>query len=50
LWPTTSHYIEAKEPHLDTELTPRVQSIFGALAGAQVSERDYRRHLEEKHQ
>lgn len=41
--------IETKEAHLDTELTPRVQSLLGSLAGAEVSERDYRRHLEEKH-
>jgi len=31
------------------EITPRVRSLFGALAGAKVSEDDYRRHLEAKH-
>ncbi len=30
-------------------LSPRVRSLFGALAGARVSEKDYRRHLEAKH-
>jgi hypothetical protein len=32
------------------ELTPRVRSLFGALAGKDVSEEDYKRHLEAKHQ
>lgn len=31
------------------EMTPRVRSLFGALAGAKVSEGDYKRHLEAKH-
>ncbi len=31
------------------ELTPRVRSLFGALAGTDVSEEDYKRHLEAKH-
>ena len=30
-------------------LTPLVRSLKGVLRGAGVSERDYRRHLEEKH-
>jgi hypothetical protein len=33
----------------DRELTPRVKSLLGALAGSGVSEADYRRHLEQKH-
>ena len=33
-----------------TDLTPRVRSLRGALAGSGLDERDYRRHLEEKHQ
>ncbi|MDQ7793845.1 MAG: DUF6364 family protein [bacterium] len=31
------------------EITPRVRSLYGALAGAEMSEDDYRRHLEAKH-
>jgi hypothetical protein len=31
------------------EITPRVRSLFGALAGAKVSESDYKLHLEAKH-
>jgi len=31
------------------ELTPAVRSLLGALADNPVSERDYYRHLEEKH-
>jgi hypothetical protein len=30
-------------------LTPIVQSLLGVLKGAEVSEEDYRRHLEEKY-
>ena len=41
--------IEAGEGGADTGLPPRVRSLFGALAGSSVSERDYRRHLEAKH-
>jgi hypothetical protein len=29
------------------ELTPRVRSLFGSLAGSGVEEGDYRRHLED---
>ena len=32
------------------ELTPRVRSLVGALAGAIASEQDYRDHLRHKHQ
>ncbi len=31
------------------ELTPRVRSLLGALAGTRLSEDDYKRHLEGKH-
>ena len=31
------------------EITPRVRSLRGVLAGSGVDERDYRRHLEEKY-
>ncbi len=32
------------------EITPRVRSLYGVLADSKVSEEDYRRHLEAKHQ
>ncbi|MBW6469099.1 MAG: antitoxin [Coriobacteriia bacterium] len=31
------------------EITPRVRSLRGALAGSGLEECDYRRHLEDKH-
>jgi hypothetical protein len=33
----------------DTEITPRVRSLLGSLAGSDVDERDFHEHLEEKH-
>lgn len=33
----------------DIEITARVRSLRGVLAGLDLDERDYRRHLEEKH-
>ncbi len=33
----------------DVEITPRVRSLRGVLAGSDLDESDYRRHLEEKH-
>lgn len=33
----------------ETELTPRVRRMYGALVGADVSEADYRVYLEAKH-
>ncbi len=33
----------------DVEITPRVRSLRGVLAGSGLDERDYRRHLEDKH-
>ncbi|HET6497846.1 MAG TPA: DUF6364 family protein [Coriobacteriia bacterium] len=32
-----------------TEITPRVRSLRGALAGSGLDEHDYWRHLEDKH-
>jgi len=34
----------------DKDLTPRVRSLLGVLAGGQLTEEDYRRHIEAKHQ
>jgi hypothetical protein len=31
------------------DLTPRVRSLLGVLAGSHVSETDYKRHIEAKH-
>lgn len=33
----------------DIEITSRVRSLRGVLAGSNLEERDYRRHLEEQH-
>ncbi|MHB0980480.1 MAG: DUF6364 family protein [Thermoleophilia bacterium] len=33
----------------DVDITPRVRSLRGVLAGSGVDENDYRRHLEEKY-
>lgn len=41
--------IGAEDRQVATDLTPRVRSLVGALVGAKVDERDYRRHLEKKH-
>jgi hypothetical protein len=40
--------IEADDEVTGAELTPRVRSLLGVLAGASVDERDYLRHIEEK--
>lgn len=32
-----------------TALSPRVQALYGALAGTPLDEADHRRHLEDKH-
>ncbi|RJQ53624.1 MAG: antitoxin [Actinobacteria bacterium] len=32
-----------------TDVTPRVRSLRGVLAGSRLDEADYRRHLEEKY-
>ncbi len=39
--------IDAKDA--DIEITPRVRSLRGVLAGSNLDESDYRRHLEEKY-
>jgi hypothetical protein len=39
--------IDAPAAHAD--VTPRVRSLVGALAGSPLDEDEYRRHLEEKH-
>jgi hypothetical protein len=36
-------------PESEIELTPVVQSLKGALRGADVDAEDYRRHLEDKY-
>jgi len=41
--------IESGEDAPDTELTPRVKSLLGALRRSSVGEQDYKRHLEDKH-
>jgi hypothetical protein len=41
--------LEAKPEIGEVELTPRVRSLLGALAGAPLWERDHRRHLANKH-
>jgi antitoxin component of RelBE/YafQ-DinJ toxin-antitoxin module len=41
--------IAADQEVPDTELTPRVRSLLGALAGSSVTEEDQRRHLEDKY-
>lgn len=41
--------IGAHERAADTELTPRVRGLLGALSGAPADERDCLRHLEDKH-
>lgn len=41
--------IEAGAASKETEPTPRVRSLLGALAGGTISEQDWRRHVEAKH-
>jgi hypothetical protein len=41
--------IGARESADMPDLTPRVRALLGSLAGVDVSEADYRRHLEYKH-
>ncbi len=41
--------MDAGAPTTGGELTPRVRSLLGALAGSAVSEDDYHQHLEEKY-
>jgi len=47
-----AHYfalIDSNEEAPETELTPRVRSLLGALREASASEEDYKRYLEKKH-
>ena len=39
--------MDARDSQVD--ITPRVRSLRGVLAGSTLDEADYRRHLEEKH-
>jgi hypothetical protein len=39
--------MDARDSQVD--ITPRVRSLRGVLAGSALDEADYRRHLEEKH-
>lgn len=41
--------IEDDEEIAGPELTPRVRELIGSLRGVDVTEDDYRRHLEEKY-
>jgi len=41
--------IDSGEDVSDSELTPRVRSLLGALGRSPVDEQDYKRYLEEKH-
>lgn len=41
--------IETDEPISGTELTPRVRAMIGSLKGANITEEDYRLHLQEKY-
>jgi hypothetical protein len=41
--------IEGDEEIAGAELTPRVRALIGSLRGVDVTEDDYRRHLEEKY-
>jgi len=41
--------LEEQQPRADESLTPRVRSLLGILEGRKVSEKDYRRHLEDKY-
>ena len=41
--------IDSAETPLAGALTPRVQSLLGALSGASIDEQDYRKHLEDKY-
>jgi hypothetical protein len=41
--------IDAGERSAAAESAPRVGSLLGALSETSVDERDYRRHLEDKH-
>ncbi len=41
--------IKNEELKKDSELPPTVRSLYGALKGKAVNEKDYKKHLEEKY-
>lgn len=41
--------LDAPPPEEDESITPKVAALRGILKGATVEEKDYYRHLEEKH-
>lgn len=41
--------IEGEEEMAGAEFTPRVSALVGSLRGVEVTEEEYRRHLEGKH-
>ena len=42
-------HISTEENHDDIHLPPNVKSLYGSLAGKNVNESDYKKHLEQKH-
>jgi len=41
--------LEAQSTSTDVEVTPRVRALRGVLAGSELDEGEYRRHLEDKY-
>ena len=41
--------LTTREERDEAELTPRVRRLMGALKGSKLSEKDYKRYLEEKY-
>jgi len=41
--------LEAQSTSTDVEVTPRVRALRGVLAGSELDEGEYRRHLENKY-
>jgi hypothetical protein len=41
--------LEAQSTSTDVEITPRVRALRGVLAGSELDESEYRRHLENKY-
>lgn len=41
--------LEAQSTSTDVEVTPRVRALRGVLAGSELDEDEYRRHLENKY-
>lgn len=42
-------FLAIDAPAAPADITPRVRSLVGALAGSSLDEDEYQRHLEEKH-